>query len=75
MKNIVRGRKKLAEIHTKVSKALNLILSKIEISGNQNNAAMKDYVTYDYVTWKQRYDTYTYASTIYRDNLNHQFEI
>ncbi len=49
MKKIVQGRKTLAEFHSEVSKALNLALSKIEMSENQNSGSMKDYANQEAV--------------------------
>lgn len=49
MKRIVQGRRTLSEFHSEVSKALNLALSKIEMSASQNNAAMLEYANEEVV--------------------------
>lgn len=49
LKKITQGRKTLAEFHSEVSKALNLALSKIEMSSDDNSEGMKTYANQEAV--------------------------
>ncbi|GBP08370.1 Retrovirus-related Gag polyprotein from transposon gypsy [Eumeta japonica] len=49
MKRITQGRRTLSEFHSEVSKALNLALSKIEMSGDVGSASMLEYANQEAV--------------------------
>lgn len=71
MKKITQGRRTLAEFHSEVSKALNLVLSKMEMSSEQNNMAMKDYANQEAVrTFILGLNSKYTSGTLYSNNPN-----